>query len=144
MAGGIAAGVVLVLGGNSSAAPTKKQYFARVAAICRLYGSKLDRIAPPADIAAPGEIVTAVGKALPILRAQTRAMRALRAPTALRGRVARWLALNDRVVARLDDALRAGRLRDIGAMGTAFIRYREAGLAARRLGAQIGFPRPPC
>ena len=42
------AALVLVFGTESSrAAPTKAEYFARVAAICRLYGPKLDKIPPP-------------------------------------------------------------------------------------------------
>jgi hypothetical protein len=36
VAGAIAAGIVLAFSGNSKAAPTKAEYFARVAEICRL------------------------------------------------------------------------------------------------------------
>src|SRR3954447_23624693 len=44
----IAVGLVLAFAsGTSEAAPTKSQYFARVAAICRIYGPKLDKIPPP-------------------------------------------------------------------------------------------------
>ena len=50
VAAGIATAIVLTFSGTSEAAPTKSQYFARVAAICRLYGPKLDKIPPPVDI----------------------------------------------------------------------------------------------
>jgi hypothetical protein len=57
VAAAVAAGVVLVSSGSSEAAPTKSQYFARVAAICRTYGPKLDKISPP--IAKLGEALRA-------------------------------------------------------------------------------------
>ena len=143
--GGVAATIVVVFsGGGSSAGPTRAQYFARVAVVCRTYGAKLDKIPAPADIAAPGEVLTSVQQALPILESQTRTMRALRPPDSLRSKVERWLALNDRVIAELRSALLGARRRDIGAMGGAFIRYRVAGLAARKLGAEIGFPSTDC
>ena len=60
LACGIAAGVVLTFSGTSAAAPpTKKVYFARVAAICRAYGPKLDHIVPP-DIAEPANVIEAM------------------------------------------------------------------------------------
>ena len=53
----VAVAVVLVFSsGTSQAAPTKSQYFARVAAICRFYGPKLDKIPPPIDVTIPSEI----------------------------------------------------------------------------------------
>lgn len=140
----IVAVFVLVFSGSSQAAPTKEAYFARVAAICRVYGPQLDKVPSPSDIAVPGEIITSVEKALPILRAETRAVRALRPPTELRAQLTRWLELNDRANAKLAEALRAAREPDLGVMGVAYVQFLKTGAAAERLGRAIGFPRPPC
>jgi hypothetical protein len=94
--GGVAAGLVLAFSGSSQAAPTKEAYFARVAAICRVYGPQLDKVPAPADIAAPGEIVSSVEKALPVLVAETRALGKLPVPDQLGAKLARWFDLNDR------------------------------------------------
>jgi len=142
--GGVAASLVLVFGGTSKAAVTKAEYFARVAAICRVYGPQLDRFPPPADIAAPGEIVTSVEKALPVIQAETRALRKLRVPGELRAKLARWFDLNDRSIAKLGESLRAAREPNISVMGVAYVQFLKAGTAAEHVGRAIGFPRPPC
>src|SRR5215831_7563203 len=91
VAGGIAAAFVLVFSsGNSEAAPTKSQYFARVAAICRIYGPKLDKIPPPSDIAIPGVVASSVGRALPLIEAQAAVVHALRPPKELQAKIKRW------------------------------------------------------
>lgn len=48
------------------------EYFARVAAVCRLYGPQSDKIDPPHDIAIPGEVVGPAQVVLPLIVAQTR------------------------------------------------------------------------
>ena len=63
VAAAVAVAIVLAFGtGSSQAAPTKSQYFARVAAICRLYGPKLDKIPPPYDITIPALITSRCGR----------------------------------------------------------------------------------
>ncbi len=97
VAAGLAAVVIVVVfPGESEAAPTKAQYLARVAAICRVYGPQLDRVAPPTDIAVPGEVASSVEKALPILEAESSAVRSLRSPEELKAQLAGWHALNER------------------------------------------------
>jgi hypothetical protein len=144
VAGSIVAGFVLAFSGSSQAAPTKSQYFGRVAAICRRYGPRLDKVPPPYDIAIPGVVASSVEKALPILEAETRAVRALRPPEGLKSRIARWLVLNDRANAKLAEALRQARLPNLGAMGIAYVAFLRQGAEAEHLGRAIGFPRPPC
>jgi hypothetical protein len=144
LAGVVAAGFVLAFSGSSEAAPTKAQYFARVAAICRIYGPKLDKVPPPSDIAIPGVVVTSVEQALPIVQAEARAVRAIRPPHELRKQLARWFELNDRAIAKLGEALRAGRQPNIPVMGVAYVQFLKAGTAAEHVGRAIGFPRPPC
>lgn len=141
---GIAAGIVLTLSGSSAAAaPTKKQYLARVAAICRVYGPKLDKV-PPADIAEPGNIIASVTKALPLVKAETAAVRRLAAPKELRANLARWFRLHDQGIEYLEAALRAGRRVDLRSLIVAYGKFIVQGPKATRLGSAIGIPSPPC
>lgn len=141
---GVAAGIVLVFSGTSAAAPTKKQYFVRVAAICRIYGPKLDKVPPPTDIAIPGVVASSVGKALPILEAQAAAVHALRPPEALRAKIERWVVLDDRSIAKLRESLRLAREPNLSQMGFAYLQFLQVSQAAKHLGQSIGFPHPPC
>ena len=132
--------VVLVFSGSSNAAPTKAQYFARVARICGVYGPKLDRIAPPSDVTIPGEVATPLRRVIPLLRAETAEVRALRPPTELAVRVDRWLALKAAVLDTLEQTLRAAEAPDIPATAVAYLRFLKQANAASRAGASIGFP----
>ena len=144
VAGGTAAAIVLAFGSPAQAAPTRAEYLAQVAAICRVYGPKLDQVPPPGDIAIPGEIVGSVEKALPLLVAESDAVRALRSPTELRAKLKRWHELNDRSLDSLRQALKLAREPDLSGMGVAYIGFMKAGAEAERVGKSIGFPRPPC
>jgi hypothetical protein len=139
----VAAGLVLIFSGTSEAAPTKAEYLARVAAICRVYGPKLDNV-PAADIAEPGNVIESVSRALPIVKAETRAVRALEAPVELRAKLAQWFELHDRSIAKLEAALRAARKLDLRALIVAYGQFIVQGPKAERLGATIGIPHPPC
>jgi hypothetical protein len=143
LAGIVAAGFVLLFSGNSTAAPTKAEYFARVAAICRVYGPQLDQIAP-ADIAEPANVIDTMKRAYPLIKGETDAVRALRAPKELRAKLARWLDLHDRRLAKLEDALRAARKLDLRTMSVAYTAFTLDGPKAASLGAEIGIPHPPC
>ncbi|HEX3453165.1 MAG TPA: hypothetical protein VHS03_00955 [Gaiellaceae bacterium] len=144
VAGGTAVAIVLAVGSPAEAAPTKAEYLAKVAAICRVYGPRLDRVPPPGDIAIPGEIVTSVEKALPILVAESRAVHGLRSPAELKAKLERWHELNDSALDELKRALRLAREPDLGGMGVAYVRYVLTGAKAEKVGKAIGFPRPPC
>jgi hypothetical protein len=141
VAGGVATGVVLVFSDDSSAAPSKAEYFARVAAICRLYGPQLDKIDPPHDIAIPGEVVGPVQVVLPLIVAQTRDLHALRPPKELKGAIEHWLALKDRAIETLKRTLREGLLPDVRLMGPDWLLFVEQNEAAGKAAAKIGFPR---
>jgi hypothetical protein len=146
IAAAIAVGIVLAFTGTSEAAPTKGQYFARVAAICRLYGPKLDKIPPPIDVTIPSEITESVSKVEPILRAEAKAMRKLKAPRELRAKLERWNELNQQSIAKLGDALRASKARimDLRGIQVAYVSFVVIGAKAQKLGHAIGFPSPPC
>jgi hypothetical protein len=140
---GIAAAVVLVFSSSSRAEPTQAQYLARVAAICRVYGPQLDRIRPP-DVAEPANVIAAVTRALPLVTAQEREVKALKAPRQLRPMLARWFDLQDRRIGMLERALRAARREDFRALSVAYVDFILAGPETARLGTAIGIPHPPC
>jgi hypothetical protein len=140
-AGGIAAGIVLAFSGKSEAALTKAEYFARVAAICRLYGPALDKIGPPHDMAIPGEVAGPLRLALPLVVSETRELRALRPPKELATRVERWLGLWDRAIATLKRTLREALIPDVRRMGPDWLRFLDQSEAVGKAGALIGFPK---
>jgi hypothetical protein len=139
------AALVLAFGtGSSQAGPTRAQYFARIAAICRLYGPKLDKIPPPYDITIPALITKSVRKVEPILRAEAEAVRRLDPPRELRAQLARWNELNRRSIAKLGEALRAAKRTDLRGIQVAYVEFVVTGTKAQTLGKAIGFPSPPC
>jgi hypothetical protein len=145
LAAATAAAIVLAFGsGTSAAAPTKSQYFARVAAICRLYGPKLDKVPPPIDITIPSEITESVRKVEPILKAEAAAVRRLTPPRELRAQLARWNELNQRSIAKLGEALRAAEKIDLRGIQVAYVEFVVTGAKAQKVGHAIGFPSPPC
>ncbi len=143
LAAGVAAAVVLVFSADSRAEPTQAEYLARVAAVCRVYGPRLDRIRPP-DVAEPANVIAAVELALPIVRAQEREVEALRPPAELRTRLTHWFDLQDRRIGMLEKVLRAARGQDFRTMSVAYVAFILAGPKAARLGSAIGIPHPPC
>jgi hypothetical protein len=140
VAGGAAAGIVLAFSGSSDAAPTKAEYFARVARICATYGPKLDRISPPPDVAIPGEVVTPLKRVLPLLKAETTEVRALQPPRDLAAKVQRWLVLKSRVIASLEQALHAAETPDITGTAVAWLGFLKLARQTSTAGKAIGFP----
>ena len=146
LAAAIAAVIVVLVGsGTSQAAPTKSQYFARVAAICRFYGPKLDKIPPPIDVTIPSEITESVKKVEPILQGRGEGDAPARSRRASSGhKLARWNELNQRSIAKLGEALRAAEKTDLRGIQVAYVEFVVTGAKAQKLGHAIGFPSPPC
>jgi hypothetical protein len=144
LAAAVAALVLVFATESSRAAPTKAEYFARIAAICRLYGPKLDKIPPPYDITIPALITRSVRKVEPILRAEAEAVRRLDPPGELRAQLARWNELNRRSIAKLGESLRAAKRTDLRGIQVAYVEFVVTGAKAQKLGKAIGFPSPPC
>jgi hypothetical protein len=144
LAAAVAALVLVFATESSRAAPTKAEYFARIAAICRLYGPKLDKIPPPYDITIPALITRSVRKVEPIMRAEAEAVRRLDPPRELRAQLARWNELNRRSIAKLGLALRAAKRIDLRGIQVAYVEFVVTGAKAQKLGHAIGFPSPPC
>jgi len=141
----VAVGIVLVANtGSSKAAPTRAEYLSNVAAICRKYGPKLDKIPPPIDVTIPSEITESVRKVEPILRAEAEAVRRLEPPRELRATLAQWNELNRRSIAKLGVALRAAEKTDLRGIQVAYVEFVVTGAKAQKLGHAIGFPSPPC
>ena len=115
-----------------------------VAAICRFYGPKLDKIPPPIDVTIPAEITESVRKVEPILRAEAEAVRRLEPPRELRAQLAQWNELNRRSIAKLREALRAADKTDLRGIQVAYVEFVVTGAKAQKLGHAIGFPSPPC
>jgi hypothetical protein len=143
VAAGVAAASVLFFSASSRAGPTKAQYFAQVAEICRVYGPQLDKIQPP-DVAEPANVIDAVEHALPLIAAQEHEVKALEAPPELRAELARWFSLQDRRIGILERALRGARRQDFRALSVAYVDFILAGPETARLGSAIGIPHPPC
>jgi hypothetical protein len=147
LSGAIAVALVFAFtSGTSQAAPTKSEYFARVAAICRFYGPKLDKIPPPYDVTIPALITRSVTKVEPLLRAESEAVRRLKPPRELRAQLARWNELNEQSIAKLREALRAAaaKMIDLRGIQVAYVEFVVIGAKAQKLGHAIGFPSPPC
>lgn len=143
LAAGAVAALVLVVTASPDAESTRARYLEQVASICRAYGPRLDVIRPP-DVAEPANVIDAVTRALPLLRAQQREVRTLDAPAELRDELARWLVLQDRRLDMLDTALEAAGRQDFRALGIAYVDFMLAGSETARLGRAIGIPHPPC
>ncbi|HZQ65647.1 MAG TPA: hypothetical protein VFA66_10520 [Gaiellaceae bacterium] len=139
--GGVAAALIVALGGSSASRLTRTEYFARVAAICRVYGPQLDRIAPPSDPAIPAQVADPVQAVLPLVKAETEEVRALQPPAELADRVARWLALKDRSIETLERTLREALIPDIRSMGPDWLLFVDQNAEAAAAGGKIGFPR---
>jgi len=140
VAGGVAAMIVLVFSGSSSAAPSKAEYFARVAEICGYYGPQLSAIPTPSDFAVPGTVAEPIRQALPLVLAETRELKALTPPKELTTDVKRWLALRDRAIATLKQTLHDADLPDIRLLGPDWLRFLDQNKAARAAAADIGIP----
>jgi hypothetical protein len=109
---------------GASPAPTRGEYLAHVSSVCRGYARKLARVPAPADPAAYGDVIASLRRALPLLRAQERAMRGITAPQpVLAVSVGRLLALDRRAITRLEAALAAARRRDAGGVATGLVRF---------------------
>jgi len=137
------AGVILVTTASSHAEPTRAEYLEGVAAVCRVYGPKLDRIRPP-DVAEPANVIDAVDRVLPLVEAQFDRVKRLDPPKELRPEVERWLLLQQRRLGILEKAQAAGRRQDFRALSVAYVDFLLAGRDTGALGKEIGIPHPPC
>ena len=137
----VAAGITVVAARalETDEPPTRDEYLADVQAVCTRYGEELDRIPPPGDLSSPGAIVESLEQALPVLREQERAVKALETPPALEADLARFFRLTDRSLAELQTALDEALERALYPMATALTRFDEVRNEAKAVARKIGF-----
>jgi hypothetical protein len=137
----VAAGITVVAARalETDEPPTRDEYLADVQAVCTRYGEELDRIPPPGDLSSPGAIVESLEQALPVLRAQERAVKALETPPALEADLARFFRLTDRSLVELQTALDEALERALYPMATALTRFDEVRNEAKAVARKIGF-----
>jgi hypothetical protein len=138
VAGGVGTAVVLVVGSGGKAPLTPAQYLARASVVCRFYQRKLDGIAPP-TLSSTVAVAASVGRALPVLEQQAAAVRKIRPPKALAGRVHVFFAHTDRSLTDLRGVLEAAQRGDTKTMGPKFLAWIDASNAAREASHRVGY-----
>jgi hypothetical protein len=134
-----AAALAVSLGaGGSAAEPSRKAYLTHVSAVCQTYARRLERVPAPSDPAAYGDVIGSLERVLPLLRAQERAMRAIKAPVALQLTVGRLFAIDRSSFAPLESALAAARQRDAGGVAKGLARFSSVRDRVHSLSVAIG------
>ena len=108
---------------GAATTPTGKAYLARVSSVCVSYARRLERIPTPSEAAASGNVISSLRRALPLLRAQERAMRAIPPPPALSLAVRLVFALDRSSIDALARALKAAERGDTGSVVTEIARF---------------------
>jgi hypothetical protein len=134
-----AAVVVLVATGSSGKDPTRGEYLTRVEAICQAYGKRLDKIPPPTDPASPGAVYDSINAALPVLREQTRHVRAVTPPAELRPQLDPFFTWTNKSLDELDTARKDAHDRRLFPMVQAISRFETDRNKAKRIAHTIGF-----
>jgi hypothetical protein len=133
------AGVVLAFRDRGGAALSRSEYLRRATAICESYGKRLDRVPPPLDPASPGAVYESIGLALPLLREQSRKVRALTPPRAMQANVDRFFVLTERSLGDLERARRHAGERALFPMVQGISAFERSRNAAKRVSRAIGF-----
>lgn len=139
IAAGAAAGIVLAFRGADDSRLTRADYLRRANEICKSYGKRLDRVPPPLDPASPGAVYESIGLALPLLRGQTREIKALTPPRDLQRQVDRFFLLTDRSLDHLQEARRHAGLRELFPMVQSLSAFGRVRDDAKRFSRSIGF-----
>jgi hypothetical protein len=135
---GAAAVLTSCSGTAASPPPPRNEYLVRLSSVCRAYARQLERIPAPVSPTAYGDLLDSLGRVVPLLRAQERAMRAVPVPSALVPRLRRLFALNRSSIAELERALAAARHRDAGGVATRLVRFTTVRDHVHRLSLALG------
>jgi hypothetical protein len=140
-AGAVAAAIVVVFSGGGGGEPglTKVQYLRRANAICQAAGRKLDRIAPPSDLTAPGNVLASVQRALPVLIAQEASIRTLDPPAVLRPVIKQLFSITDRSIAQLERVGSAAAHPNVPQIILGFQRFLTLQTQAKAIAARVGY-----
>jgi len=118
---------------------TREAFLEQVHAVCTDYGARLDEVRPPVDLSSPGAVYESLGAALPLLREQAAAVRALGAPPAVREDLDEFFMLTDRSLVELEEAYAQAGARELFLMATALTRFEEVRDDAKAIAKRIGF-----
>jgi hypothetical protein len=137
VAAGAAVALVLLLG-NGKHHTTRKDYLARVSAICRDYNGRLARIPAPIGLSDPRAIARSISRALPLVQARAAAARAVQPPEELRRDVGRMFRLSDRAIGELRNARQAALAGEVRESALAVGRFLEVSDEAHAIAVRIG------
>ena len=118
--------------------PAERAYTRAASAVCLRYARKLERVPAPADVSAYGDVIASLRRAIPLLRAQLAAIRAVRAPRSLQPRLRTLFALDAQAIRELESVLAAARRRDAGGVATGLTRYTAVRDRSHSLASAIG------
>jgi hypothetical protein len=135
----VVAAVVVVVARGGEPAVTREDFLAQVHDVCAFYGEQLDAVQPPVDLSSPGAVYESLGAALPLLRQQAAAVRALDSPPALRDDLDEFFRLTDTSLAELKEGYDQAGARELFLMATALTRFEEARDEAKAVATRIGF-----
>jgi hypothetical protein len=121
-----------------AAGPSRHAYVVRVSSVCRTYARRLERIPAPSSPTAYGDVIASLERVVPLLRAQERAMRSVRAPSTLRLPLGRLFALDRQSIGRLGSALAAARRRDAAGVATGLARFSDERSRVHSLAVALG------
>jgi hypothetical protein len=138
VAAAAAAGLAFALTGGSGKKQARRDYVTRVSAICRSYARRLERIPPPANVTAYGDVVSSLQQALPLLRRQAAAMQEMEPPDELRTRVDRLFAADRNAIRALQRALAAAEKREVGGIVEGLGRFTAERDRSHALAVAIG------
>ena len=135
----VSAAAVVVVARGGEPTVTREAYLEQVHAICTTYGKRLDAIPPPGDLSSPGSVYESLNAALPVLKEQEDALRALDAPPALRDELDELYALTDQSLVELETARDEAGDRALFPMATALTRFEEVRDDAKVISRRLGF-----
>lgn len=135
----VSAAAVVVVARGGAPTVTREAFLQQVNATCTKYGKRLDAIPPPGDLSSPGSVYESLNAALPVLKEQEDAVRALDSPPELQDELDELYALTDRSLVELEAARDAAGERELFMMATALTRFEEVRDEAKVISRRIGF-----
>lgn len=133
-----AAVALAATGCGSGPQVTKRQYLAKVNAICHTYERQLLKIPVPSSFADLDEVVQSLDRVLPVVRKRADAVRAVKPPSADKERVKRMLGYTDDATEALEELRAAARRRDRATVRDALERFLVKRDASRTQARALG------
>jgi len=131
--------VVVVVASGRSATMSPERFLAQVHEVCTEYGERLDTIEPPTDLTLAVDVHASLAAALPVLREEAEAVRAIPPPPSLKQDLAEFFDLTDRSLVALEASMRAAGELALYPMATALWRFEDLRDQAKLVATRIGF-----